>query len=421
MKKLKRIWLLLFWVCCLLWMPAMGQELQAGAAEIKINPPLGSYLAGYQQNRKSTGIHDDLFAKAVVISNGENAIAIVTIDCIGLPYTLVQKIRDAVEQKIPEGDLNANQVIVSSTHTHSGPDVIGIWGEDAMHTGTDSAYLSQLVNNAASAVAEAWKSRKRATAKYAVTAFGEGWVENISDSLETDRELTILQFVNRRGKNIATLTNFACHPTILGNENTLVSADFPAGMYQQLNAGLKGTHLFLQGAIGGWVQPEHVARNFDDALQKGKEIANAVIAALQHAKPLEKQTIRYASQQFEMPVSNQALKELAKASVIKRDIVEGTPTEIAWFSIGEAMFATHPGESSPLYSLNTKSMMKTTGPKFVLGLGLDELGYIIKPEFFTPGTKLHAASYLTSMSPGKNAGATMMQVLAELAERNSVE
>lgn len=419
MKKLMHIHIpMLFLVSCLLWMPAMAQEtLLAGAAEIKINPPLNAYLAGYDQNRKSTGMHDDLFAKAVVIANGENAVAIVAIDCIGLPYPLVQKIRDAIEQRIPAEELNANHVVVSSTHTHSGPDVIGIWGEDAMHAGTDTAYLSQLVNNAAEAVLQAWKKRKQATAKYVVTTFGKGWVENISDSLETDRELTVLQFVNRRGKNIATLTNFACHPTIVGNENTLVSADFPAGLYNTLNTGLKGTNLFLQGAIGGWVQPENVARNFTDALQKGKELANAVIEALRTAQPLQGQEINYASQQFEMPVSNQALKQLAAARVIKRDIGEGTPTEIAWFSIGEAMFATHPGETSPLYSLNTKALMKTSGPKFVLGLGLDELGYIIKPEFFTSGTKLHAASYLTSMSPGKNAGTVMMQVLAELAEK----
>jgi hypothetical protein len=59
--------------------------------------------------------------------------------------------------------------------------------------------------------------------------------------------------------------------------------------------------------------------------------------------------------------------------------------------------------------------MKNKGPKFVLGLGQDELGYILKPDFFDPGTKLHAAPYLTSMSPGKEAGAAMMQVLADLA------
>lgn len=419
MKKLVLLPALFFAMCCTMMVNiAAAQGLQVGAAEIKINPPMEAFLAGYQQNRKSTGIHDDLFAKAVVVTNAENALAILTIDCIGLPYPLVQKIRDAVESKIPRADFNADQIVVSSTHTHSGPDVIGIWGQDLMHSGTDSIYLDQLVSGAAEAIVKAWKNKQQVVARFATTSFGQGWVENVSDSLEIDREVVVLQFVNGKGKNIATFTNFACHPTFLGKENTLVSADFPSGLYKQLKAKLGGVHLFLQGAIGGWVQPEKVSRSFEEAEQKGKELANVVSDALKQSKPLQGNTIYYASRQFELPVDNNGLKDLAAASVIKRDIGDGTPTEIAWFSIGDAMFATHPGETSPLYSLNTKKLMKTNGPKFILGLGMDELGYIIKPEFFIPGTPLHAAAYLTSMSPGKDAGPAVMQILEELAEDN---
>ncbi|MBX3255133.1 MAG: neutral/alkaline non-lysosomal ceramidase N-terminal domain-containing protein [Chitinophagaceae bacterium] len=417
MKKFERLFVLLFTGCFLLLAGlAKAQVLEAGAAEMKINPPEGSYLAGYQQNRKSTGVHDDLFAKAVVIANAQNSIAIVTIDCIGLPYPLVQKIRDEVEERIPRADFNADHVVVSSTHTHSGPDVIGIWGEDMTQSGTDSAYINQLVSSAAEAIVKAWKGKQRVIARYAVTSFGQGWVENISDSAEVDRDLTVLQFVNSKGKNIASLTNFACHPTFLDKENTLVSADFPSGLYKQLKTKLGGVNLFLQGAIGGWVQPEHVSRSFEDAEKKGRELADMVVLALKQAKPLKGSGIYYASRQFELPVANKLLRDLATARVIKRDISEGTPTEIAWFSVGDAMFATHPGETSPLYSLHTKQMMNTSGPRFILGLGMDELGYIIKPDFFAPGTRLHAAAYLTSMSPGMEAGDIMMNVLEELIE-----
>ena len=57
-------------IVCFSWIvnQAGAQKLEAGAAEIKINPPLGSYLAGYQQNRKSTGVHDDLFVKSLPLT-----------------------------------------------------------------------------------------------------------------------------------------------------------------------------------------------------------------------------------------------------------------------------------------------------------------------------------------------------------------
>ncbi len=393
-------------------------QLLAGAAEAVINPPAGAYLAGYDQNRKSTGVHDDLFVKAVVVANRQNALAIVTVDCIGLPYPVLQQIRDAVELKLPAGSFNAGHIIVSSTHTHSGPDVIGIWGPDMQHTGTDSSYMKFLINTAADVIVKAWKRKRAVAARYADTTFGKGWVENVSDSLETDRSVAILQFTTRGGKNIATLTNFACHPTFLGRENTMVSADFPSGFYKQMNAKLGGINLYVQGAIGGWVQPEKVDRTFEEAEQKGRALGAVVTDALKRSKMLEGHKLSFSSSRFEMPINNTALKQMAAAGIIRRDIGEGTPTEIAWFSIGSAVFATQPGETSPLYSFETKKLMTNKGPKFVLGLGQDELGYILKPEFFDPGTKLHAAPYLTGMSPGKEAGALMIKILMELAERD---
>ena len=417
MKKISICVILFFGVAVLTAQSNTPGRLLAGAAEAVINPPAGAFLAGYDQNRKSTGVHDNLYVKAVVVSNRLNALALVTIDCIGLPYPIVQQIRDAVELRLSPDVFNADQIVVSSTHTHSGPDVIGIWGRDMQHTGTDSAYMHFLVDAAAGTIVKAWKHRQAVIVKYAETTFGKGWVENISDSTEIDRTATILQFATPGGKNIATLTNFACHPTFLGRENTLVSADFPSGFYKQMKKDVGGINLYLQGAIGGWVQPEKVARTFEEAEKRGAALATVVTGALKQSKNLEGTAISFASQRFEMPVANTMFLQLAGAGVIKRDMGEGTPTEVAWFSIGNATFATHPGETSPLYAFATKKLMTGGGPKFVLGLGQDELGYILKPEFFEANTTLYATPYLTGMSPGREAGAVMMQVIKELAER----
>ena len=166
------------------------------------------------------------------------------------------------------------------------------------------------------------------------------------------------------------------------------------------------------------MQPEKVDRTFEEAEQKGRALGAVVTDALKRSKMLEGHKLSFSSSRFEMPINNKALKQMAAAGIIRRDIGEGTPTEIAWFSIGNAVFATQPGETSPLYSFATKNLMTNKGPKFVLGLGQDELGYILKPEFFDPGTKLHVAPYLTGMSPGKEAGALMIKILMELAERD---
>ena len=71
----------------------IAQNLMVGASSAIINPHIGAYIAGDKQDRKFTGIHDNLYAKAVVISDNNSHLAIVTIDCIGLLYTDVLKIR----------------------------------------------------------------------------------------------------------------------------------------------------------------------------------------------------------------------------------------------------------------------------------------------------------------------------------------
>ncbi len=68
--------------------------LQAGAASAPVNPEIGSYIAGDKQNRKFTGIQDSLFVKAIVLNDGATSIAIITVDCIGLMYPDIEKIRE---------------------------------------------------------------------------------------------------------------------------------------------------------------------------------------------------------------------------------------------------------------------------------------------------------------------------------------
>src|SRR5690606_33289150 len=106
--------------------------------------------------------------------------------------------------------------------------------------------------------------------------------------------------------------NFACHPTILDGNNTLISADYPSGFYKYMKSKIGGINLFLQGAIGGWVQPEHVPRNFETAEKKGSELAQSVLTALQSsAKPIACNDINFRSKVFEIPVRNNPLTELA--------------------------------------------------------------------------------------------------------------
>lgn len=389
--------------------------LLVGASRTPINPSIGSFIAGDKQNRRFTSIHDSLYVKAVVVDDGKSALAIVTIDCIGLLYTDVERIRDRVAaiSQFPK-----ERVMVSSTHTHSGPDVVGIWGSDYEHTGVDSVYMKSLIEFAALQVKKAYDNRSKAFALTGESTFGEPWVQNICDE-EIDRSVTIMQFRDLAGNSIASLTNFACHPTFMDAKFTEVSADYVNGFYKELNEAWLGENLFLQGAIGGWVQPVDGESSFAKAEQRGRELGNAVKKALTQSDTLKNIEIRFKSKQVNFPVHNEAWQQLSAIGTIPRTFLDSVKSEIAWFSIGPAQFATHPGETAPYYGLETKKMMQT-GPRFVLGLGNDALGYILKPEYFEDKSLPHA-EYLTSMSLGKETAPIILKTLKELMDKNLVK
>jgi hypothetical protein len=379
--------------------------LRAGVSSANINPTMSAFIAGDKQNRKFTGVHDSLYAKAVVLTKGTEKLALVTLDCIGLLYPDVLRIRQKAAELcgFPEA-----RIIVSSTHTHSGPDVVGIWGSDYEHTGADSTYMAFLINTAADQVKAAFESQQDVVAFTVETTFGEPWVQNICLE-EIDRSVTVLQLRNNEGKAVATLTNFACHPTFMDARFSDVSADYIHGYYKQMKKQTGAEALFLQGAIGGWVQPEDGEGSFEKAYMRGRELADAVLAVLPKANPLTSSDITFKSKQVKFPVENEGWKQLAAIGTIRREIKDSVTTELSWFSIGDAQFATHPGETAPYYGLETKKLMGT-GPRFVLGLGNDALGYIVKPSFFEDKNIPHA-EYLTSMSVGKPTAPMMMEQL----------
>jgi hypothetical protein len=223
-------------------------------------------------------------------------------------------------------------------------------------------------------------------------------VKNISEPAELDRTLSVIRFRNAQQKNIATLTNFACHPTIMDDATTAASSDYVWGYYRYLDSLQGGVNAFFQGSIGGWIQPEDVPSSFDNANFYGTRLAAYASSLLQKSKRSIKSDIWFRSSSVEFPVVNPMFKMLSKNEIIKRAFGETVQSEIAFFQIGDAQFATHPGETVPQMSWDTKQLMKTEGPKFVIGLGQDALGYILKPTFFDASKNIPHSDYLTGMS-----------------------
>ena len=385
-----------------------AQDFLAGAATRTINPEKDSlYLAGGKANRPFIDVHDNLYVKAMVVSNRNNNITMLTFDCIGLLYPQLQAIRTRIKAELPL--IDPEHIVMSSTHTHSGPDVVGIWGKDLAHSGVNDKHMQLIVDRAVEAIKEATQARKSVNISFGSGSFGEDWVKNISEPWELDRSVSIIQLTDLNGKNIAMLTNFACHPTIMDDASTAASSDYVWGYYKYLDSAQGGVNMFLQGAIGGWIQPEGVPHTFDQANYYGTSLGKYVFELTKNKNASK--NINFNAVKVNFPLSNPSFLMLSKAGIIKRDFGKTVSSEIAYFNIGDASFATHPGETCPALGLATKELMNNKGPKFVLGLSQDALGYIVKPSFFDLSKNIPHSEYLTGMSIGP---ATMGIILSNL-------
>ena len=402
-----------------------AETYEAAAGRVDITPEIGTYLAGYGPNRVSTGTIDPLWAHALVVADSSQVLAIVSLDNIGLTRPHIQMIRRLVANEIP----GAN-VVVSSSHTHAGPDVVGIWGPALWRSGRDDSYIARTAKQIVGLVTQLSANLKPATVHVASADAEFSWVNNLSEPQLLDNTVTVMQLRNPEGTNIATMTNFACHPTVLGPENTRVSADYVAGFYRTMREAMPGEHLFVQGAIGGWVQPDQGNRSSVLAHKVGHDVAAFALDLLRHTEAAEYAPIYFREQLVDIPLENWGFRLLIGLGVLERQLISNSfegmvgagdmRTSVAYFRLGDVGFVTHPGETSPYYSLASRQL--SGDPHlFVMGLTQDAIGYILKPEYFDQTHEYPHADYLTGVSVGRQAGPKVIQAVGELMVQSSAD
>src|SRR5438105_4454573 len=124
--------------------------LSAGLYRVVITPPIGIGMVGFAGRGPSEGVHDDLTATALALSDAERDLMLVALDLLYLPAGLVAQIREAVAARI---GLPADAVHLLCSHTHYGPEI----GNDTEPPSEEVAgYRGDLARKVAGAAAAAW-------------------------------------------------------------------------------------------------------------------------------------------------------------------------------------------------------------------------------------------------------------------------
>ncbi len=390
--------------------------LLAGAAKVDITPEKPGYLAGFGQGRKSTGVHDRLHARALVLERGGLRIALVVCDLIGLGLADVEKAKALVKSCLPP------HVIVASTHDHAGPDTLGFWGEAFVVSGRDEAYLETLRARIAEAVDAASARLEPARIALASGPVPDGVARNARRADLIDREVSVLAVdAVDDGAPIATLVNFGMHPEALGSKNTLITADFPhylCARVEERRGG--GVCVFANGALGGMVtvdlRPDEKG-TFAAAERAGTAVADAALAALAGARPLEAAP-RLALRRSPLRIAstNRFINLFAMLGRFGRPLDGGVlTTPIVAVAIGPADLVTVPGEILPGPGLELKSRLAGR-PRFLVSLAEEELGYLIAAKDFDDDLYDYERGWCLGRDAADRIGARAAALAATLRE-----
>ena len=290
---------------------AEGPELRAGTAAVKITPPKGAPLAGYYYTRAAEGVHDDLYAKALVLEQGETRVAFVVCDLISLSRPIVEQARRLITDT---SRIRGKNVMMSATHSHTGPVLRGVSTRNAAQGGEEDVAI-KYAEELPELIAESVKlAAKRLTNAIVSAAIGyedglsfnrrffmkDGTVAWNPGKLNTnivraagpiDPDVAVLLVQTPDAKTaVATYVNFAMHPDTVGGLQ--ISADYPSTLSRLLGEymGTGMLTIFANGACGNinhvdvkWKDPQ---KGHHEATRVGTILAANVLQAYKKAQPV---------------------------------------------------------------------------------------------------------------------------------------
>jgi hypothetical protein len=391
-----------------------ADRFSVGYAQHIITPSLGRtvYLAGFGQNRTAQSVHDDLYVRALALELESTRVALAALDLLGLSRMHCQEVERRVNERAP-----GTRLILACTHTHHGPDTLGLWGPDTTTSGVDPDYIVGLKDTLVDTVLAALDKRQPARLRSA-SAHVPGVAKNARDPQIVDDELTGIQFCHpESGAPLATMLVFPCHPEVLWEHNPHITSDYPGFLRRRIETETGAPSLFFAGALGGMMTPDVQDHSFEEAEAMGDILARAALDALHGVRATAVGMLEHTRREFSIPMENPLFHMAMAGGLLPHALTdEGTvSTEANLLKIGPVWLAGVPGELLPKLGLTLKAALRQAGAHVagVVGLANDELGYILPQEDyvypedpFEPGDH-----YEETVSIGPEAGPRLLSAV----------
>jgi len=407
-----------------------GDQFMAGAAVESIMPdPLLPVSGGFGAPRPVTEKRGELTARACVLQRGETSVAIVSLDVIGFPSVLADRVRKQVDRIPPEN------ILVASTHTHSAPDCYAFPDGQGGHTG-DLEYMDSVCNQAATAINRAIDRLQPANLKVGTDDAKGKIAYNYYAPDLYDRRMSVVQAVGKDDNPILTLVNYAIHPEVLGPDVGMISPDLVGPLCERIEQQAGGTAIFVNGALGGMVTADnrdldrprgdgrgywHDDRTWEECLRIGHTMADEALRIIGGAPIQTDPGLACFAAPLTVPVDSDELWAVVLYSPLEypRNEADRTvTTRINLINLGNAQILTIPGEALPNIGFYLKRNMRGEH-NLLFGLTNDAFGYILTEVDFRSFPRY---DYVSDVSLGERTGEILIDAsLTLIAESPAPE
>ncbi len=454
----------LFVLILLCWLPACGGEDDSvidgdtdleqgdvvteptkfllGYSEIDITPYpefetvlMGSYGVP-SVHRAMVGVHDPLMAQVALIKNDANqAFMLVSLDLCGYSFEFadngpgVREVRESISEALSDIlTIAPEQIVLASSHNHTSTDLVGMHQDIG---GTISRDLLEWhVEKITTAAVEAAQSFTEVDLFFSETELvgyagrdevpvgsGQRCSEVIDDRIYTMRAK------DKDGQVMLTVTNYAKHPTQIDWLLKEATADYIWAYRLEIEEKTGGEAMFIQSFEAAVHDGDAYADipgeegSYEKTENFGRLFANAVIDGTENEVKAEEFDIEHKEEVFPLKGHGfyRDLAKYARLDLRSFDVAEDTCyilkyVPASWHKLGPAQFVVWPGEIAPEYGVAIRERMQTP-VKFLVGLGNDQVGYIVDAESVANDPTGKLAKYEANTGPGIGAGEVIMEVM----------
>jgi hypothetical protein len=392
------------------WAGGIGQadaaELRVGVARVDLTPPLelNAPLGGYgeRMNRPAEGIHDRIFAKALVLTDGKQKFSLVTVDIVGFP----PPVKPLLAGRLAAEGWTKEQIMLLPSHSHTSIEMNAINPANTFQVPQIGIYSPRVFEFVMERLVRVIQDAERQVVPVSVGTSSiliDGWNRNRRGGEMTDKELTITRIDTVQGKPLAALVNFTAHPTFMSGEDMLYSGDWPGHLQRTLESliGEGATAMYYNGAEGDqapvgrsdagssrWERAERYGRDLGIVAwkqwQQTKILPNAAFTHHSHTIALPERTWHpdfMKTGGAEYGLNEQLFKEMLPRMF-------PVQTESISLRLGDLLIVGIPGEMAASLGLKIKSetgRISGAGHPVIGGLADEWISYILPAEEYRRG------------------------------------